>query len=36
MVASDGGVFNFSRAPFFGSKGANPLPAPITNGTASG
>ena len=31
MVASDGGIFNFSDKPFFGSLGANPPPAPIVS-----
>ena len=29
MVASDGGIFNFSRGPFFGSLGDGTLPEPI-------
>jgi hypothetical protein len=31
MVASDGGIFNFSDRPFSGSLGATRLPAPITS-----
>jgi hypothetical protein len=30
MVATDGGIFNFSDRPFFGSLGATPPPNPIT------
>jgi hypothetical protein len=29
MVGEDGGAFNFSAAPFLGSLGAGPPPAPI-------
>ena len=29
MVASDGGVFDFSNRPFFGSLGAHPPAAPV-------
>ena len=29
MVASDGGVFDFSDKPFYGSLGSNPPAAPI-------
>jgi hypothetical protein len=29
MVGEDGGIFNFSDKPFFGSLGGVPLPAPI-------
>lgn len=29
MVAPDGGVFNFSNKPFYGSLGSNPPSAPI-------
>ena len=29
MVVSDGGVFNFSNKPFYGSLGAHPPSAPI-------
>jgi hypothetical protein len=29
LVASDGGVFNFSNKPFSGSLGGNPPPTPI-------
>jgi hypothetical protein len=36
MIARDGGVFNFSRAPFFGSEGGAPIPLPIVNGAAFG
>jgi hypothetical protein len=31
MVASDGGIFNFSSQPFHGSLGGTPLPAPIVD-----
>jgi hypothetical protein len=30
MVATDGGVFDFSNAPFLGSLGAAPPPDPVT------
>ena len=29
MVASDGGIFNFSNKPFYGSLGSHPPPIPI-------
>jgi hypothetical protein len=29
MVAADGGIFNFSNAPFLGSLGSRTLPAPV-------
>ena len=29
MVASDGGVFDFSNKPFVGSLGSNPLSSPV-------
>lgn len=29
MVASDGGIFNFSRSPFHGSLGSSPPPRPV-------
>jgi hypothetical protein len=29
MVASDGGIFDFSASPFLGSLGGNPPSAPI-------
>jgi hypothetical protein len=31
MVASDGGIFDFSSSPFLGSLGANPPNVPITS-----
>ncbi len=31
MVASDGGVFDFSDQPFLGSLGSNPPAAPIVS-----
>ena len=31
MVASDGGIFNFSDKPFRGSLGANPPAVPIVS-----
>jgi hypothetical protein len=34
MVAADGGIFNFSNKPFFGSLGANPPPVPIVSVTS--
>ena len=34
MVASDGGVFDFSNKPFFGSLAGNPPSAPIIGITA--
>jgi hypothetical protein len=36
MVARDGGVFNFSKGLFFGSKGDVHLPAPIIGAAATG
>jgi len=36
MVARDGGIFNFSNGPFFGSAGNAHLPAPIVGGAATG
>jgi hypothetical protein len=35
MIASDGGAFNFSNVPFFGSEGAAHLPTPIVNGAST-
>jgi len=29
LVASDGGIFNFSAQPFLGSLGSNPPPDPV-------
>jgi hypothetical protein len=29
LVGSDGGIFNFGDAGFFGSLGASPLPQPV-------
>jgi hypothetical protein len=29
MVGEDGGIFNFSDKPFFGSLGGNPPPDPV-------
>jgi len=34
MVAQDGGIFNFSNEPFFGSLGGTPLGSPVVS-TAS-
>jgi hypothetical protein len=34
MAAADGGVFNFSHKPFFGSLGNNPPGSPIVALTA--
>jgi hypothetical protein len=34
LVASDGGVFNFGDAGFFGSMGGKPLVAPVVGGVA--
>jgi hypothetical protein len=31
MVAEDGGIFNFSDKPFFGSLGGNPPARPIVS-----
>jgi hypothetical protein len=36
MIASDGGIFDFSPGPFFASLGSTSIPAPITNGAATG
>jgi hypothetical protein len=36
MVAADGGAFNFSKAPFFGSLSGKPTPAAIVSATAIG
>ena len=36
MVATDGGIFNFSRAPFFGSLGGTAIRQPIINAAAAG
>ena len=35
IVASDGGVFSFGGAPFFGSMGGQPLQAPVLNAAVS-
>ena len=31
MVGSDGGIFNFSNKPYFGSLGGNPPATPIVS-----
>jgi hypothetical protein len=31
MVAADGGIFNFSNKPYFGSLGGNPPAVPIVS-----
>jgi hypothetical protein len=36
MVASDGGIFNFSNGIYFGSEGNTHVPEPIVNGAATG
>jgi hypothetical protein len=36
MVAGDGGVFNFSNGPFFGSEGGAHLRLPIVAASAAG
>ena len=36
MVASDGGIFNFSNKPFYGSLGSHPPPIPIVSVAAYG
>jgi hypothetical protein len=35
-VASDGGIFDYGDAGFFGSMGGTPLTAPIVDAAASG
>ena len=35
LVASDGGVFDYGAAPYFGSLGGTPLPAPVVGLAAS-
>jgi hypothetical protein len=36
MIASDGGIFHFSKGPFFGSLGDGTLPEPVVSGAAAG
>ena len=36
MVASDGGIFNFSNKPFYGSLGSHPPSIPIVSVAAFG
>ncbi|HEX5095958.1 MAG TPA: hypothetical protein VFX21_08095 [Acidimicrobiia bacterium] len=36
MVGEDGGIFNFSNQPFYGSLGSTPPAVPIVSVAASG
>ena len=36
MVGEDGGIFNFSNLPFFGSLGATPPSSPVTSVAVTG